>query len=113
MQDRLGDIRLVQRPAVDDRAEGRDQLNRRDGNALAETRRRLFQQPPIVAVEQDALGFARQIDAGFLTEAEGVKIFTQIVAAQHLGDVHKAGIGRILQALHIGLLTMTAGFPRL
>ena len=62
---------------------------------------------------QLAQKLARQIDAGFLTEAEGIKIFTQIIAAQHLGDVHKAGIGRILQALHIGLLTMTAGFPRL
>ena len=117
VQNLAHDIRLEHIAAVDDRRDGAYQLHGRDTEALTERGRDeigcavlcgIVQVFPFV--EQTA-GLARQINACFFHDAEGLEVIIENIAAHAQADMAKGDVAGIAERLRGRLRTVTGGFP--
>ena len=107
----LRDIGRIQRAAVDDGAECRHQLDRRDREPLPERHGRCLQLAHLLQIEHDAGALSGKVDPGLLSEAEFLHIFIQPLCAHAPRDLDKARVRRIFQNLQERLQAMAAGAP--
>src|SRR5438270_774641 len=96
--DLLDEVRLDPHAAVRDRAVGGGDLDRRDGDALADRHVPDRRARPLVGVRRnDAAALAGEVEAGRLAEAEPVDPVHELGRAELLGDRDRADVRRVRQ----------------
>ena len=94
--DGLHDVRLQHDAVVRDGGHGAHELDRRDGDGLADGRRRDVGRAHVLGVEQDAGLFARQADVRHFAEPEGLRVLHEIFRAEAQANLREAGVERLL-----------------
>ena len=104
-------MRLHKVTAVCHGSNGRDHLNRCDGEILAERRRCKLDDIELVFAKIKAVCFAGQVDARALRKAEGFKEIEECVAAHFLAQPDHVRVAGIANAVHQRFRAVTGVVP--
>ena len=104
-------MRLHNITAVCHGCNGRDHLNRCDGEVLAERRRCKLRSIELIFGEIQAVCFAGQVDARALRKAEGFKEIEECVAAHFLAQPDHVRVAGIADAVHQRFCAVTGMIP--
>ena len=96
IRDTLDDVGLQQHAVIGDGRHGRDELQRRHRDALADGHRRDVRVAHVVRVEEQAALLARQLDARRRAEAEELRVVRELLRAEPQADLRKARVERLL-----------------
>ena len=111
VQHAVHDVRLHNITAVCHGCNGRDHLNRRDGEVLAERRRCKLRSIELIFGEIQAVCFAGQVDARTLRKAEGFKKIEERVASHFLTQPDHVRVAGIADAVHQRFRAVTGVVP--